>query len=364
MISLQAIDTCSTATAPTPHVPLVSMAATTRNKEVEVEVEDPRVAALRREAAMLHPILSSLRVRYDSSTISGADLVAAFILTYLSVRRPGRWASGKLSKPIISHTISSSSGNSTGTTACNDLSLSYVKVMNYDRLDDIPPSESSTINGNESIGDLTPIALATTGVVVEGRRGGVREGRIEIRSKSIASLPELAALMPDAFAKKWFGNRGYDISLFEIFNTIKFTGIKKNTDDLVNHAMANWMASNRPFELLFHIPSPMEVLRMQANGRRVVSMLATLKELGEFHFARLTYMKGAKLAEKDAFDFLIHDLTHMEHFTHHLSYYEQVGFMRSMLSICDGKPKRLFANVLFPFDKTIWSELEYLISDM
>jgi hypothetical protein len=292
-------------------------------------VTDPRLEKMRREAETLSPILASLRARYDHGTLLASDLVGSFILAYLSVRRPSaRWASGRLPKPVID--------TSAGRT---------VKILNYNSIPAINDASNSANNRPLTSDPENPSILV-------------------VHSKSLCDLPELASLIPEAFAKKWFGSASYTISLFEIFNTTRFTGIRKNTDDLVNHSIAQWMAGDRPFELLFHIPSPMEVLRMQADGRRVVSMLATLEDLGRFHFARLTYMAGAKLAEKDAFDFLIHDLTHMEHFVLYISYREQVGFMKSMLGICGGKPRKLFSTILFPRDKSIWSELEYLISDM
>ena len=77
----------------------------------------------------------------------------------------------------------------------------------------------------------------------------------------------------------------------------------------------------------------------------------------------LTYMTGSHVAAKDAFDFLVHDITHMEHFMSTDSHLEQVGLMKSLLNVCKGSPKKLFKE-LFPSDEYLWQELEYLISDM
>ena len=62
-----------------------------------------------------------------------------------------------------------------------------------------------------------------------------------------------------------------------IFNQLKFSGIKKNKDNYINHSIVNWVLSQRPFHLMFTIPSPMQVLRQQMNGQRVVTLF---RELG------------------------------------------------------------------------------------
>ncbi|CAE7420739.1 unnamed protein product [Symbiodinium microadriaticum] len=111
------------------------------------------------------------------------------------------------------------------------------------------------------------------------------------------------------------------------------------------------------------IPTPMEVLRMQAAGERVVTMFLTKEELSSFHVAKLHYMSGQQLCAKDAVDFLVHDLHHMDHFTDPSTRDEQVGFFRAILGIGSGRPKQFFRS-LFPEDDYIWFELEYLVSDM
>ena len=62
-----------------------------------------------------------------------------------------------------------------------------------------------------------------------------------------------------------------------IFNQLQFSGIKKNKDNYINHSIVNWVLGQRPFHLMFIIPSPMQVLRQQMNGQRVVTLF---KELG------------------------------------------------------------------------------------
>eukprot|EP00602_Paraphysomonas_sp_CaronLab_P005947 CAMPEP_0185035098 /NCGR_PEP_ID=MMETSP1103-20130426/25846_1 /TAXON_ID=36769 /ORGANISM="Paraphysomonas bandaiensis, Strain Caron Lab Isolate" /LENGTH=296 /DNA_ID=CAMNT_0027572023 /DNA_START=308 /DNA_END=1198 /DNA_ORIENTATION=+ len=118
-----------------------------------------------------------------------------------------------------------------------------------------------------------------------------------------------------------------------------------------------------PVILMTEIPTPMEVLRMQADGNRVVTMFTSVEQLSTCHVAKLQYMAGDQLHSRDPFEFLVHDIKHMYHFKDQATYDEQVGFFRAILSINAGKPKRFFCG-LFPTDEMLWYELEYLISDM
>lgn len=154
-----------------------------------------------------------------------------------------------------------------------------------------------------------------------------------------------------------------EVTVLDIFRQIRLSGIKKNNDNMVNKAIVFWAGGKRPFQLLTRIPSPMTVLRMQASKSRVITLFYQEADLASYHEAMLTYMSGSQVAAKDAFEFLVHDMTHMEHFVDAHSHLEQVGLMRSILRLCNGYPKKFFA-ALFPEDCYVWLELEYLISDM
>lgn len=92
---------------------------------------------------------------------------------------------------------------------------------------------------------------------------------------------------------------------------------------------------------------------------------------------------GNELHAKDSFEFLIHDIKHMEHFTDEDKYTEQVkfpvhtyyiiyeskyglqvGFFHSMLKVNKGSLKAFFTKSLYPSDIVLWHALEYVISDM
>lgn len=184
-------------------------------------------------------------------------------------------------------------------------------------------------------------------------------------SRCIATIPALFAALDASVLSKLLSPSIplEQITIVDIYRYIRLSGIKKNNDNLVNRSIVYWAHNLWPFQLLTHIPTPMDVLRMQANNSRVISLFYKDTDLSSVHEAMLTYMIGSKVAAKDAFDFLVHDITHMEHYMLPESHLEQMGLMRSLLALHNGAPRRFF-KLLFPCDAYLWSELEYLISDM
>ena len=120
--------------------------------------------------------------------------------------------------------------------------------------------------------------------------------------------------------------------------------------------------------LLFRIPSPMEVLRQQAAGERVVTLFLGREQLSRRHDAALVYMQGEQSHSKDPLEFLLHDLKHMENFVDPATYFEQVGFFRCMLKLgvhgASGSSLKAFFRKECGLDIRLWNELEYVISKM
>lgn len=69
----------------------------------------------------------------------------------------------------------------------------------------------------------------------------------------------------------------------------------------------------------------------------MLTMFRNKDELSTLHSARLVYMAGAAEHHKDALEFLLHDMKHMEHFMDPTTHIEQVGFCRAMLSLGEGQ---------------------------
>ena len=157
------------------------------------------------------------------------------------------------------------------------------------------------------------------------------------------------------------------LTVFRIFNEGTLGALKKNTGDYINLCMSMWCAGKRPCVLLFRVPSPMEVLRQQAAGERVVTLFLTRDELSRRHSSQLVYMEGGQSHSKDPLEFTLHDLKHMEHFVNPETHLEQVGFFKAMLGLGapgGGAGPRAFFRSACQLDEKLWHELEYVISDM
>ena len=151
-----------------------------------------------------------------------------------------------------------------------------------------------------------------------------------------------------------------EIGMF--YNRCKLKHIKQNKSDCINHSMVRWFQDDQKYVLLFHIPTPLEVLEMQANGSRVISLLVEKSQLSSMHTSNLSYMAGEKQHAKDVLEFLVHDIRHMYHFSDPIYYHEQVGLFNALWSLSGGFFS--FFSSLPYFDHIFWKELEYAISDM
>ena len=194
--------------------------------------------------------------------------------------------------------------------------------------------------------------------------------------KSLEDFPELVNLMNNEQKLiKYLGNNYLQLKIVDIYSKLRWKGIKKHSNNYVNHSILNWGLGKRPLRLKFYIPSPLKVLNMQANNTRVITMLLRHDQLIKNHIAPLTYMKGAILHARDPLHFLIHDLQHIEKFCDPLTNLEQVGFFKSMLNIGNGNPKKFFEKYDIDVKKkksdddennciTLWQLMEYVVSDM
>jgi len=177
----------------------------------------------------------------------------------------------------------------------------------------------------------------------------------------LSSVPGLVQLLggPQVLARRAL------TSLLSVFATMQLAAVK-NPDQYVNTCMCEWLCKRRPCVLLFYIPSPLAVLKMQAKGQRVVTVFVQAHELVKKHSSLLVYMQGERFHERDPLEFTLHDLQHMEHFVKRELHLEQVGFFRCFLKLTPhpavNKPQLFFyENGL---DLALWQELEYLIADM
>ena len=152
-----------------------------------------------------------------------------------------------------------------------------------------------------------------------------------------------------------------NLTLRKMFTHLRLRGMKPH----VNSAILGWYEGTRPLVLLDHIPAPTEVLAQQALGKRVATLFLTKHELSSNHISPLAYMDGTFSHSRDALDFFVHDLSHIELFCETLIYEEQVGFfalMRGLDPTECGKPYRFFQK--FSNMKELWPQFQYVFSDM
>lgn len=116
-----------------------------------------------------------------------------------------------------------------------------------------------------------------------------------------------------------------------------------------NRALLRWWSGEYPLQLMARIPSPAEVLDLQIEGFRCVTLVQESAQLQSI-------LEG----DRDAFSFMIHDLIHADHFFQNKDLRQgQIRFYQKMKVIySQGQIKDLLQDEQFKKD------FEYLISDM
>ncbi|CAE8614152.1 unnamed protein product [Polarella glacialis] len=92
--------------------------------------------------------------------------------------------------------------------------------------------------------------------------------------------------------------------------------------EYVSSCLYNFYLGKRPLKLFWRVPSPEEVLEMQAEGQRCVSALISKKALQSVY------------GHRDCLEMMLHDLKHMENFVQDGSYWQQVGFFQFLRTTC------------------------------
>lgn len=138
-----------------------------------------------------------------------------------------------------------------------------------------------------------------------------------------------------------------NLSLEEIFE-LNFKGLPKK----MNMALTHWLQGNWPLKLFFHIPNAREILEMQKQGSRCVTVLTSKKSLA-------THILG----KRDTLSFVIHDLEHAVNFyqEEHLKD-GQIGFYHFVDSLL----KETWMQELLASNNNeeLHHHLDYVIADM
>jgi hypothetical protein len=111
-------------------------------------------------------------------------------------------------------------------------------------------------------------------------------------------------------------------------------------------ALCAWSDGARPVDLLFHVPTPRELLGLQARGRRAVSLLD----------------EGVATApHEDGLAFVVHDLCHLEKFMEPAHHEEQVGLFALLDRGLDHPP---FAALEATLDAAWVDARDHVLADM
>lgn len=118
----------------------------------------------------------------------------------------------------------------------------------------------------------------------------------------------------------------------------------------VTRALAAWQQGTYSLKLLTYIPSPEEVMKMQAQGYRCVSMLIGETEISSF-------IEN----ERDVLGFIIHDLIHADHFFKNpMTAVQQIRFSQKLMTAYKTPELQTMMNS----DLQFRNEFHYLMSDM
>jgi len=153
--------------------------------------------------------------------------------------------------------------------------------------------------------------------------------------------------IPNSFElNSWEKNKLQNISFKNFFVQFNLKGIPLAT----NRTMINWNQGNWPIQCLHHIPSPRELLKMQAEGQRCITLIINPDEISKL-----------VLELRDPLSFVIHDLDHADHFFKlEKSYQGQVTLFKLIESIYDkSEIKKSFKD-----NNQFKTDFHYVASDM
>jgi hypothetical protein len=141
-------------------------------------------------------------------------------------------------------------------------------------------------------------------------------------------------------SKVLFSDLKTDSQILQFLNTHHWKG----HSDRIRRALIRWHLGQYPLVMLHQIPSPRELLELQAEGKRVVTVFLNPEDWRK------------KWGKFSAWEFTVHDLVHADHFFQDIDLHQQqTRFYNFILQ-----------NWQHPLVSSLQSQpgFEYLISDM
>lgn len=156
----------------------------------------------------------------------------------------------------------------------------------------------------------------------------------------------LDIIPPEFNLTDWEKEKLKNISIHDLYLYYNLKGIPL----AVNRTMINWLEGKWNITLMTRIPSPRELLKMQVQNTRCITLTVKEDEID-----RLV------LSSRDPLSFVLHDLHHADHFFNHEEVLKgQLGFYSLVEKIYDEPllKQSLKGNPQFK------SEFDYVVSDM
>ena len=225
---------------------------------------------------------------------------------------------------------------------------SYKKVLIAEGL--LAPSRSTLIKNIDALttSELSSFEFCTLYILLFLR---IRHPKNWLQKKTqfTASSNEkkLLDIIPLEFdLTEWEKSKLQDISAVDLFRYFNLKGIPL----AVNRTMINWAEGAWNIALLTHIPSPRELLRMQVQNTRCITVTVKHDEIDQL-----------VLSSRDPLSFVLHDLHHADQFfSNDLSLKGQLGFYKLVDTIYD----RSELKQTLKSDSQFKSEFDYVVSDM
>ncbi|HWU41776.1 MAG TPA: hypothetical protein VN132_00020, partial [Bdellovibrio sp.] len=184
--------------------------------------------------------------------------------------------------------------------------------------------------------------------------GGPHSELLEFKSSTLASTLSCAealqifkATLPPPLAQaKSLKHFETETSFFDFFCSRSVRSIPFS----VSRSLCEWQNGFYPLTLMTHVPTATEVMILQTEGRRCVSLLIEKDEIQNF-----------VLEGRDVLGFLVHDLIHADHFFHNReNALRQIHFAQKM-SIISQQP---YIETMLARDSQFRTDFQYLMSDM
>ena len=137
-----------------------------------------------------------------------------------------------------------------------------------------------------------------------------------------------------------------DITIYQLISHYAFYGIPVS----IHRALTRWYEGTYPLQLWTHVPTPDQLLEIQTEGLRGVSVFEN-----EIDLSRMINPL------RDPFEFILHDLEHADRFfLEPQNNLGQIGFFKKLYQFWQNPTlKKLYAH-----DKVFQHEFDYLMADM